>query len=363
MEAFGLHLDRLVRGSPGKSLLLTGLRGVGKTVLLAELERISLERRWQYVHLEGGPDAPLKERLGPAASKALMSMCPPPRWKQATQLAARVATSFEVTFTPEGPKVGLRTPEEGKAQTGNLEMDLQDVFEALGAAAIENETGVVLAVDELHTVETEELAALIAATHRATQRKLPITIVGAGLPQLRPMAMAVKPYSERLFNFPELGALARFDSIRALVDPAAEFDLTFDQGALDLIVELTEGYPYFVQSYGFTIWNHIEGSRVAVADVRHAEALVNAELDENFFTARLSTSTALHRRCLLHLAQSGEGAVFDRGLLEGVDGVGAADVDQIVDELCILGLVFVMPNGLCSFSVPQFRAHLLRAAE
>jgi AAA ATPase domain len=265
LEAFEVLLARLLRGRTEQSMLITGLRGVGKTVLLTRFEELAREGGWTTVEAEITKTSDFGDRMANLVRRALLQLAPRTRWKDRAVRAAAVLRSFQVTVNPDGSfTAGFDVePAEGLADSGRLDDDLTDVFVALGEAAQEHKTGVVFLIDEVQFLRAAEFEALIAAIHKTVQRQLPITLVGAGLPQLPRLAGEAKSYAERLFKFPRIGRLSDDQARVALAEPAERLGLRFDAEALTVAVDYTEGYPYFLQEYGSTLWNQIGGRRQA----------------------------------------------------------------------------------------------------
>src|ERR1700761_4246017 len=289
LEAFKVLLARLLRGYTDQSMLITGLRGVGKTVLLTRFQELAREGGWTTVEAEITKNTDFGDRMANLARRALLQLAPRDRWKERAAREASVLRSFQVTLSPDGAvTAGFDVdPAEGLADSGHLDEDLTDVFAALGEAAQEQESGVVFLVDEVQFLDAPEFEALIAALHKCVQRQLPITLVGAGLPQLPRLAGEARSYAERLFKFPRIGRLSDEQARVALAVPAEDLGVRFAAKALDAVVGYTEGYPYFLQEYGSTLWNQVAKSPVSLADVSIAKAAVDAKLDGGFFRVRI----------------------------------------------------------------------------
>src|SRR4051794_8879629 len=268
MTAFEVLLDRLRNGYTEQSMLITGLRGVGKTVLLNDLELRARERGWVTVEAEITKNVAFGPRFAQLARRALLQLAPAERWRGRAARAARVVRSFQLTVSPEGKMgAGLNVEAlQGYADSGDLNEDLTDLFVAIGEAAAEHEAGVVFLLDEVQYLTLAELEALIAALHKTVQRSLPVTLVGAGLPQLPRLAGEAKSYAERLFTFPSIGRLDRGQASRALADPAARLGVEYETRAIESIVRFTEGYPFFLQEYGKIVWSRAEGSPITLSD-------------------------------------------------------------------------------------------------
>jgi hypothetical protein len=361
LESFDILLERLRRGHTEQSMLITGLRGVGKTVLLTRFEERARERDWTTVEAEITKATEFGARMAQLARRALFQLAPKARWKERAARAAAVLKSFQVTVASDGSlNAGLDVEAaEGFADSGELDEDLTDLLVALGEAAREHESGVVFLIDEVHFLTTPELEALIAALHKTVQRQLPITLVGAGLPQLPRLAGEAKSYAERLFKFPEIGQLSAVDAARALVDPAGQLDVTYEEPAVRGIVDYTEGYPYFLQEYGNVLWNFAEESPITARDVDEARAAVEAKLDGSFFRVRAERMTELELRYMRAMAELGsepQQAKDVAGLLDRTSAQMGPTRSRLIDK----GLLYTPGHGLAAFTVPQFDRFMRR---
>jgi hypothetical protein len=364
LEEFRLLLRRLANGYTEKSLVITGLRGVGKTVLLLEYQTVAAEENWVAVDAEVSKTTPFGPQMANLARRALLKLSPRARWGERARSAAAVLKSFSLTVQPDGSLTGGLDVEAaaGQADTGNLGDDLADVFEAVGKAAAERDRGVVFLFDEIQFLSKQELEALIGAVHRTVQRKLPITFAGAGLPQLPGLAGDAKSYAERLFKFPLIGELPEGPATEALVEPARRQGADFEEEAVARVLEYTEGYPYFIQEFGRAVWNLAEGPIITGEDAESALELVEAELDESFFRTRIQRSTIEERRYMRAMAELGP------------DAQKAADVAQVLNKtseqvaplrarLINKGLLYTPRYGFAKFTVPQFDRFMRRYME
>lgn len=245
LESFGVLLERLRRGRTEQSMLITGLRGVGKTVLLGALEDRARAHNWTTVEAEITKNVEFGLRMSQLARRALLQVAPKARWKAHGRRAAAILKSFQLTVSMQGAfTFGLDVDAlEGFADSGSLGEDLTDVLVAIGEAAQEQQSGVVFLLDEIQFLSASELEALIAALHKTVQRQLPLTLVGAGLPQIPRLAGEAKSYAERLFQFPRIGELSQQEAHAAIADPAKELGVDYEDAAIEAILEYTEGYP------------------------------------------------------------------------------------------------------------------------
>lgn len=364
LASFDLLLARIARGRTEQSMIITGLRGVGKTVLLGQFRSKALGQDWVVVELEVSKHDEREFRRSIAARlrTALLELSPKARWTDRFRHAASVLKSFTVTMDPTGGwSAGLDVEAaEGFADHANLPMDLTDVFLALGEAAREQQKGVVLLFDEIQFLSTSQLEAVIEALHKMVQRKLPITLVGAGLPQIAELAGDAKSYAERLFKFPSIGNLDEGDAADALLRPAAAEGAGFDQGALARAYEITGGYPYFLQELGYAVWTIAEGPTVRRQDVEYSEPAYESKLDASFFRVRLDRTTDLQRAYLRAMAQLGPDAQKAADVAE-VMGRASTNLGPTRAELINMGLLYTPQHGYAAFTVPHFDRFMLRA--
>jgi AAA ATPase domain len=361
LEAFRVLLARLLRGRTEQSMLVTGLRGVGKTVLLTRFQELAREGGWATVEAEITKNSDFGDRMANLARRALLQLAPRDRWKERAARAAAVLRSFQITLRSDGSvTAGFDVdPIEGLADSGHLDEDLTDLFVALGEAAQEQGSGVVFLIDEVQFLDAPEFEALIAAIHKTVQRQLPITLVGAGLPQLPRLAGEAKSYAERLFKSPVIGRLTDAQARTALVEPASRLGVDFEEDALRAVAEFTEGYPYFLQEYGNTLWNEIEESPVTAADVALAEGAVEAKLDGGFFRVRIERTSELERRYLRAMAELGA-EPQPANAVATLLGRTSQQVAPIRARLIDKGLLYTSGHGLAAFTVPQFDRFMRR---
>jgi hypothetical protein len=273
-----------------------------------------------------------------------------------------VLRSFQITVTPEGELsagLGGTDPAEGLADSGNLADDLTDVFVALGQAAEEHGKGVVFILDEVQFLALREFEALIAALHKTVQRRLPITLVAAGLPQLPELAGEAKSYAERLFRFPTVDSLSFEEARKALVEPARLSDAGFEERAIRKILEYTEGYPYFIQEYGSVVWNLAAKTPITLADVEDAREAVEAKLDESFFRVRADRTTDAELKYLRAMAELGPQPHLAGDVAE-VLGRKSTSLGPTRARLIEKGLLWTPSHGYAAFTVPQFDRYMKR---
>jgi hypothetical protein len=365
LEGFEILLERLRHGYAEQSMLITGLRGVGKTVLLGAFEDRALNSGWVTVTAEITKNEAFGQRLGTMVRRALFQVAPKASWTERVRRAAGVLKSFSLTISSDGSvTTGIDVAAvEGMADSGNLSDDLTDLLVALGEAAQERETGVAFLVDEVQFLRANEFEALIAGLHRTVQRQLPITLIGAGLPQLPRLAGDAKSYAERLFTFPRIGRLSAPEAETALAQPAADLGVSFDPGAIDVIIDYTEGYPYFLQEYGKIAWDLApENVPISQPVVEEARRVVEQKLDESFFRVRAERTTELELRYLRAMAELGPGEQT-AGDVAAVLHRASEQLGPTRARLIDKGLLYTTGHGRGAFTVPQFDRYLRRNYE
>jgi hypothetical protein len=355
-ETVRVALERVRRGLPSKSILMVGLRGVGKTVLLDRMREEAEEAGMQTLRVEAPEDRSLPAILAPQLRQSLLRLS---RNEQARELAQRAlralagfAKSLKVKY--QDIEVGFDfEPEPGLADNGDLEHDLQALLESAGQAAQKAGTALVMFVDELQYVGEEELAALITALHRTAQRRLPVVLVGAGLPQLRGRTGRAKSYAERLFDFPEIGALPPTAAKLAIVKPTQDQGVEVTQQALDRIVRETRGYPYFVQEWGKHSWDTADDSPITEDDVEGASRAAVAALDESFFRVRFDRLTPGEKVYLRAMAELGAGPHRSGDIAQEL-GRGVTSLGPTRSQLIAKGMIWSPHHGDTAFTVPLF---------
>jgi hypothetical protein len=363
LESFRVLLRRLKKGYSDQSMIVVGLRGVGKTVLLSAFRNIAEEEGdLVAVEAEITKHEDFGHRMGALLRRALFAVAPSARWKDRARRAAAVLRSFQITVTAQGElTAGLAgvDPAEGVADSGNLADDLTDVFVALGQAAEEHGKGVVFILDEAQFLNLRGFEALIAALHKTVQRRLPITLVAAGLPQLPELAGEAKSYAERLFRFPTVASLEPIEARKALIEPAREQEVTYEDDAVDEILTYTEGYPYFIQEYGSVVWNLADATPITINDVGLAREGVEAKLDEGFFRVRADRTTDSELAYLRAMAELGPSPQLAGDVAE-VLGRKSTSLGPTRARLIDKGLLWTPSHGYAAFTVPQFDRYMKR---
>jgi hypothetical protein len=362
IEQAEVAFDRIRSGRYAKSLILVGLRGVGKTVLLNRIQLDAESAGILGVRIEVPEDRSLPGSLAPALRSTLLKIdrakATTVALKKAFQALAGFIGAMKLKYGDV--EVGLDIePEKGLADTGDLEVDLTDLLVATGEAARERATAVAVFIDELQYVEEGQLASLITALHRCAQKQLPITLLGAGLPQIIGQTGRAKSYAERLFDFPEIGPLDDAAARLALSAPAKKEEVTFNDDALDEILKQTKGYPYFLQEWGKHAWSVAVSSPITLADVLQATIEATADLDASFFRVRFDRLTPAEKHYLRAMAALGSGPhrsgdIADH-LARKVNSLGPTR-----SALIRKGMIYSPQHGDTAFTVPLFDQFMKR---
>jgi hypothetical protein len=355
-------LARLQIGKQAKSVIMVGLRGVGKTVLLDQMLKDAEGKGFHTVRIEAPENRSLPALLAPQIRLALLRLS---KIEVAKEFAVRglralagFASKMKVTFNDI--EVGLDfDAEPGLADNGDLEGDLTTLLEQVGLAAQQAKTVLVIFIDELQYVKEEQLAALISALHRCSQKQLPVTVVGAGLPQLIGSMGEAKSYAERLFNFPFIGALAEKDARDAIEKPIQNEGAAIEKEAVDTIVALTQGYPYFLQEWGKHAWDMAPHSPITNEDVTNASATTIATLDESFFRVRFDRLTGAEKKYLFAMATLGSGPHRSGDIAEELSR-NVQSVAPVRSSLIRKGMVWSPTHGDTAFTVPLFDEFMKR---
>ena len=361
-EAARIALARTRIGRPSKSTLMVGLRGVGKTVLLDRIREDAEAQGMYALSVEAPETRSLPSILAPQLRQALLRLSRQAAARHLAQRGLRALAGFASALKVKYQDIEVALdfePEPGLADNGDLETDLQDLLQAVGEAAKADESCVALIVDELQYVREDELAALITALHRASQRQLPIVMIGAGLPQVRGRMGRAKSYAERLFEFPEIGALSSDDARRAIAKPVAAEGVSIEPDALDLIIDKTQCYPYFLQEWGKHTWDVAESSPITAAEVEAASQLAIADLDQSFFLVRFDRLTPAEKRYLRAMAELGPGPHRSGGIAR-ILGRRVNSLAPTRSNLINKGMVWSPSHGDTAFTVPMFDRFMLR---
>ena len=368
LDAFEIVLERVARGRPERSLVLTGLRGVGKTVLLGELRSMAVRAGWGAGKIEARPEADLRRPLSAALHRAVRDIAVRHSAPGRVEEVLGVLKAFVLRSAGDGAKLrdrwqpGIDVPAtSGRADSGDIEIDLVELLSDLGGTASDTGRGIAVFIDEMQDLGPDDVSALCAACHELSQSRAPLVVVGAGLPHLPAVLSASKSYSERLFTYVRIGRLDRADADFALLAPAEREGASFDGEALDTLFAASGGYPYFVQSYGKAAWDAAPRSPIGAADVAISAPEAEAELAVGFFGSRYERATPAEREYLRAMAELTDGNDEPVGTSGIADHLArrASSLSPARDSLLKKGLVFSAQRGQIAFTVPHFGRYLL----
>lgn len=356
-------LGRIRAGRPEKSILMTGLRGVGKTVLLNEIAHMAGNDGYRVIQIEASENKPLTQLLVPHLRTLLYELHRLAGTGHKVRRGLAVLKGFlgAVKVSMGDIEVGLDIdPEVGYADSGDIEVDLPNLFTAVAEAAQERNTAVALLIDEIQYVGAQEMGALFKAMHRMQQKRLPLLLVGAGLPTLPKLVGDAKSCAERLFNDPIVGPLSENDAGKAIRDPVELEGVAFTDSALEAIFNRTDGYPYFLQEWGYQAWNLAESSPIGPEVVGSATLIATRRLDENFFRVRFDRCTPSEKRFLRAMAQLGPGRhrISD---IAACLGMSVRSLGPARASLMSKGMVYAPSHGDLDFTVPLFDEFMRRA--
>lgn len=363
LEQARVLFGRIRAKRPEKSLLLTGLRGVGKTVLLNEMDRMAQAAGYRTILLEAHENKPLAVLLVPHLRRLLYELDRVAGAGNKVRRGMAVLKSFvgAVKVTVGEVEFGLDIePEKGTADSGDLEADLPNLFVAVGEAAEERGAAVAILIDEIQYFSSDELSALIMAMHKMQQRQMPLVLIGAGLPILPGLAGESKSYAERLFSFPDVGPLDASNAAKAIREPIEAATESIEDAALNEIVSLTKGYPYFLQEWGYQAWNCAPASPITLQHVEAATTLASTRLDENFFRVRFDRLTPREKDYLRAMAELGPGPYRTGDIADGLR-VKMSTLGPVRASLIKKGMVYSPSHGDMAFTVPLFDEFMRRA--
>ncbi|NUT99902.1 MAG: ATP-binding protein [Saccharothrix sp.] len=368
LTAFDVVLERVARGRPERSLVLTGLRGVGKTVLLGELRSMALKRGWGAGKIEARPEAGLRRPLSAALHRAIRDLAVRHRAPDRVEAVLGVLKAFALKANPEDAKLrdrwqpGIDVPAaQGRADSGDIEIDLVELFTEVAELAQDVGTGVALLIDEMQDLRPDDVSALCAACHELSQSGAPLVVVGAGLPHLPAVLSASKSYSERLFRYVRIDRLSREDADRAVLAPVEREQAGIQDEALDALFDASGGYPYFIQAYGKAAWDAAPADPITPLDVAVAAPEADAELAVGFFGSRYERATPAEREYLRAMAELTDGKDAGVNTAQVADHLGRkpSSLSPARDSLIKKGLVYSAERGQIAFTVPHFGRFLL----
>jgi len=356
-------IERNQVGKSARSFMFVGLRGVGKTVLLNEVQAIAEEQGALTDFIEVSTHEPLSKTIIPTLRAALLKLDRIKGVSEQVKKGLRVLKSFVGAIKVKYDDVEISVDvdaEPGVADSGTLARDLAELFLAVGEAAKARSSSIVILIDEIQNLPAEEFEALIMAVHRTDQKRLPFLVVGAGLPLLVKLSGDAKSYAERLFEYPDIGPLDPKEAARALREPAAEADVEFDDDAITSVVEKTKGYPYFLQEWGYQSWNTANGSPITAEDVAVAGDIAIRRLDQNFFRSRYERLSDPQKAYLRAMAELGPGP-HKTGDIAKIIGKQSSQLGPTRDALIMSGMIYSPRYGYAAFTVPLFDEFMRRA--
>jgi len=357
-----IALGRIRAGRYERSLMLVGLRGVGKTVLLNRIRDMAIENGYGIVMIEATENRSLPALLLPPLRQVLFRFDSMADISDKVKRGLRVLRSFVGCFraTINEVEFGLDIdPERGTADSGDLEADLSELLLSVGEAAQDRRTAVAIIIDEMQYLSEDEMSALIMAVHRISQRQLPIVLIGAGLPQLVGLAGRSKSYAERLFRYPVVGPLPEAEAMKALQSPVVSQGVSFTEDALRELIRITHGYPYFLQEWGYNTWNIAPATPIRVEDVLDATNIAIRKLDESFFRVRFDRLTPREKDYMRALSDLGAGPHRSGDVADRL-GVKVRSIAPLRSGLIRKGMIYSPAHGDTAFTVPLFDEFMLR---
>ncbi|MDT8908105.1 MULTISPECIES: ATP-binding protein [Pseudomonas] len=360
LEAARIACGRAINGRSARSIMLLGLRGTGKTVLLNEIGKIAKQEGLLVSKVESPERESLARLLYPEMRKVMRALSSVEAAKQIANRGLKGLRSFASIFKIDigGIEIGVE-PEPGLADSGNLQYDLPDLFTVIGEAAQAAGKGWILLIDEVQYLTEADLSALIVSVHHMSQEGLPVLLVGAGLPQVARLAGEAKSYAERLFLYPEVGALDQASAVQAVQKPIVEEEASIDTAALDSIVDRTQGYPFFLQEWASTAWNNAEGPEITVDDVEHSYAETLASLDAGFFRVRIDRLTPSEVQFVKTMSELGDGPYAIADIAKAM-GRSQSSLGPTRANIISKGMIYSTDHGYLNFTVPLFAEYMRR---
>ncbi|MEV0542953.1 ATP-binding protein [Nocardia salmonicida] len=365
LAAFDIVLERIARGRPERSVMLTGLRGVGKTVLLNQLRSAAISRGWGTGKIEARPDQDLRRPLSSALHMAVRAIAMSHRNPERVDDFLGILKAFALRATAdkgmrERWQPGIDVPAvTGRADSGDIEIDLIELFKEAAALAADIGVGIGIFIDEMQDLGPADVSAICGACHELSQDGAPLIVVGAGLPHLPAVLSASKSYSERLFSYHRIDRLDRQSADLALIAPAEREEVKFTETALDSLYQRADGYPYFVQAYGKAAWDQAPESPITAEDVAVASPAAEEELAVGFFGSRYERATPAEREYMRAMADlAGDDAPVATSAVAAELGRKPASVSPARDGLIKKGLIYSAERGTIGFTVPHFGRYL-----
>ena len=360
LGGFETVIGRTANHLSDRGIVLTGLRGVGKTVLLNEMQRLADQAKWLTVRIEArrepeGSNA-VRRRLARELTAAARRQAPKSRTDR-LRAALGTISSFNASIGATGVSLGVER-EVGRADSGDVETDITEVVEDVSAAMAESGLGFAMFIDEMQDLDSQTLGAILAAQHTANQRNWPFFVLGAGLPNLPRVLTESRSYAERLFDYHTIGRLTRIESAQVLEQPARLQGASFSSAALNVILTAADGYPYFLQEFGQAAWDISPGPRITGADAAAAVQFGLEHLDHGFFRARWDRATPTERRLLLALADDGGASGVARAAQQA--DLKTTSIGPYRAALIAKGLVYSPEHGKLAFTVPGMAEFVAR---
>ncbi|MEV0356186.1 ATP-binding protein [Nocardia sp. NPDC050697] len=365
LTAFDVVLERIARGRPERSVVLTGLRGVGKTVLLNQLRSGAVSRGWGTGKLEARPDQELRRPLSSALHMAVRAIATSHRNPERVDDFLGILKAFALRATADRGmrdrwQPGIDVPAvTGRADSGDIEIDLVELLGEAAALAGDIGVGIAIFIDEMQDLGPADISAICGACHELSQDAAPLIVVGAGLPHLPAVLSASKSYSERLFSYHRIDRLDRDSADQALIAPAEREEVEFTPAALDLLYQKADGYPYFVQAYGKATWDQAPRSPIEAEDVEVAAPAAEEELAVGFFGSRYERATPAEREYMRAMADlAGDDGPVATAAVARELGRKPASLSPARDGLIKKGLIYSAERGSIGFTVPHFGRYL-----
>ena len=359
LQDFQLLLDRVADGRYERSLVFSGLRGVGKTVLLLELDVMAREAGWASTDVqEVGSQHDFRSSFARMGTRVLRSMSLKARMKDGALRALSVVKAFSASV-PGGVKLQVDVDAAvGVADSGDIEEDLTDLMIEIGNVAATGRSGALFLIDEMQNLDDRSLGAICMAFHRLSQKNLPVAVAAAGLPTLRPALHRAKPYASRLFAYRDVGRLPPPAATAALVTPAARHDVRFREEAAEMVVRESGGYPYYLQEYGRVLWDEVDDGPIGIEDVERVHDIVQDSLDASFFGPQFDLATDAEQRYLLAMSRLGDGPYSTSEAAREAGYAGVSGASFVREGLVRKELIWSPRRGQVDFTVPRFAQHL-----
>lgn len=353
-------IQRALLGKQSRSQMLLGLRGVGKTVLLSKIEEMAESAGHVTSSIEAPEGKPLSELLVPKINQALRKFSTTENAKAKAHQALRALRSFASVFKLSYGDVSISVdPEAGVADSGDIESDLPELFVRVGEAAKAAGKAWTLLIDEVQYLRSTDLAALIVALHKISQKDLPVLFFGAGLPQVAALSGDAKSYAERLFHYPAVGALQSDDAKTAIRQPIEDEGQSINEAALQEVLLRTQGYPYFLQEWGYQCWNIAEGPEIELPDASKAAGEATKRLDDGFFKVRFDRLTPKEREYVIAMARLGSGPYRSSDIAVALNETHQS-LGPRRSQIISKGMIYSPSHGDIAFTVPMFNEYLMR---